>query len=471
MRLTLREWQKIKKNTSDLIVQASVKDGSDSFTETFPIGFSWQYANELDKEAIQFGSHDDLILCAINEITDQQRRPDGINRRLILQNLQGNGIPNVSLDSKDYFSKLASYKFVVSPEGNGIDCHRHYEALLAGCIPIMELNVRIEHKYKGLPILYTKDYSELDPDYLNYAYDVMMNREYDFSRLFKSYYSPRDQELINDYGKHWLTKMCPEAAPDTYFNSISGTPLIWITLINSGYIHFTKNFLKSMEINNCPFKLIIFCLDKKIIKELSEYKNAICFDASFIKDSMVPNLTEWATIDYKKICFSKLDAMKYTHSLCQQNGIWAFGYIDTDIVVFKDPTNIILDRMINNQTVAVFGQCDETAKHPECSNIYDCPDMCTGTIVFRTGCIDGSIFEYSDEDFKKYSGDQHFMVVLFNKKQFNRLAISKNIFLNGEYPGIKDGFVLPESASLVHYNWMIGHQKEMYMRKNGMWYL
>lgn len=38
----------------------------------------------------------------------------------------------------NYFNSLSTYKFVISPEG--IDCHRHYEALLARCVPIIEHN-------------------------------------------------------------------------------------------------------------------------------------------------------------------------------------------------------------------------------------------------------------------------------------------------------------------------------------------
>lgn len=471
MKCTLREWQTMKKDIDDLIIQASVKDGSDSLT-VFPIGMSWQYETLSDKVKMQSGLHDNLILCAINPTTDMRRRPHGINRMSILQNLKKNGIDNTVIDSKEYFSSLASYKFVISPEGNGLDCHRHYEALLAGCIPIVEFNIPIEDKYRGLPILYTKDYSEITSDFLNIVYDTMLDKIYDFSRLFKSYYSKEEQKLIDEYGFHWIRRVCPESRPDTYFNSIYGTPLVWITLINYGYINYTKNFLKSMEVHSCPFKLIVYCLDKKIIDELSEYKNAICFDASlFIKEEFAPYLTEWNTMDYKKICFSKLDAIKYTHTLSHINGIWAVGYIDTDIIVFKNPTDIFINKMRSDRNIAVFSQCDENSNNTECSNQTNCPDMCTGTMVFRTGSIDNSIFNYSDEDILKYSGDQHFLEVTFNKNQINRLTISRDILLNGAYPGLKDNFVLPESAYLIHYNWMIGSQKEYYMKKNSMWYL
>ena len=100
-----------------------------------------------------------------------------------------------------------SYKFVVSPEGNGIDCHRHYEALLAGCIPIMERNALIEEKYRGCPILYTDDYSEITPTYLNAKYDEMKTQAYDFSRLFLEFYPPETQTEIKRCGNYWMKQL------------------------------------------------------------------------------------------------------------------------------------------------------------------------------------------------------------------------------------------------------------------------
>ncbi len=83
-----------------------------------------------------------------------------------VNNLHKNGITHRLIEHTQYFETLPSYKFIVSPEGNGIDCHRHYEALIAGCIPIIEYNTQTEEKYKNCPILYTKDYSEINEEFL-----------------------------------------------------------------------------------------------------------------------------------------------------------------------------------------------------------------------------------------------------------------------------------------------------------------
>jgi hypothetical protein len=114
------EWKVYPKPSSQWIVQASRKDGSDGM-QSFPIGFS--YSIGLVPFSMQ-GSHENQVLCAISNWTDQTRRPTPPNRKSILGTLQLNGIVNQTITPAMYFSTLSSYKFVISPEGNGVDTHR-----------------------------------------------------------------------------------------------------------------------------------------------------------------------------------------------------------------------------------------------------------------------------------------------------------------------------------------------------------
>lgn len=208
MKLTLREWQSIFKDTTSLIVQASSIDCDDGW-RPWPIGMCYQYINNYQKgPIIQIGNHDNMILNACRTHTDRSRRGSQlINRQIIMNNLANNNIPNIEIDSSRYFDILPSYKFIISPEGNGIDCHRHYEALIAGCIPIIEYNPLIEEKYKGCPILWTTDYSEITYEYLETKYKEMLDKEFDFSCLFLNHYSEDIQKNIKDSGNFWLQRL------------------------------------------------------------------------------------------------------------------------------------------------------------------------------------------------------------------------------------------------------------------------
>lgn len=204
---TLREWQQLVKPEAELIVNASRRDGSDGWTR-WPIGYQYKFSDYNGPlEPLMVGPHDRLVLCAINTHTDMGRRPRPPNRSAAIAALSQRGINNQLIaDSLTYFKALPNYKFVISPEGNGRDTHRTYEALMAGCIPIVEDDPQVRRKYDGCPILYTRTYSEITPAYLNEKYAAMIDQPYDFSRLYLSFYGPAEQAIIKESGNFWCNK-------------------------------------------------------------------------------------------------------------------------------------------------------------------------------------------------------------------------------------------------------------------------
>jgi glycosyltransferase involved in cell wall biosynthesis len=207
-RMSLLEWQGVPKNSSGYIIQASSTNEDDAWMP-FPIGFHYRYTRPFRTAA-----HVNTVFCGITDHTDSTRRPTGKNRRSILETLSRNGIANRMVSTSEYYDTLPTYKFVVSPEGNGIDCHRHYEALMAGCIPIIERNPLTEEKYKGCPVMYTDDYSEITPAYLDAKYEEMKTAVYDFSRLFMNDYSADQQSEIKRCGNFWMTRLTGQPVYD-----------------------------------------------------------------------------------------------------------------------------------------------------------------------------------------------------------------------------------------------------------------
>jgi len=67
-------------------------------------------------------------------------------------------------DYKSYLQELKQYKFCISPEGNGIDCYRTWEALYMRTIPICKRSVMVEEFAKTFPIYIVDDWSELSDD-------------------------------------------------------------------------------------------------------------------------------------------------------------------------------------------------------------------------------------------------------------------------------------------------------------------
>jgi hypothetical protein len=68
------------------------------------------------------------------------------------------------MSNNQYYKVLQSYCFVASPPGNGFDCHRTWEAMYHGCIPIVQRSHFSEYFFDiGLPIWVVDSYEELVP--------------------------------------------------------------------------------------------------------------------------------------------------------------------------------------------------------------------------------------------------------------------------------------------------------------------
>jgi hypothetical protein len=200
--MKLAVWQQLEKSRQDLLYNCSEYHKLNDEWVPFSIGMGWkilEYTGVL--KDTQIGSHEKLVFCGVTLTTDQRRRgTTSCCRSKFIETLKKNGIENTLLNANSYFTALPSYKFVISPEGNGVDCHRHYESLMAGCIPIVEDHKGIREKYKGCPILFTTDYSEITPEYLETKYLEMIDTLYDFSKMLLSSYSIEEQCHIRENG-------------------------------------------------------------------------------------------------------------------------------------------------------------------------------------------------------------------------------------------------------------------------------
>jgi hypothetical protein len=66
------------------------------------------------------------------------------------------------LSPLQYLNKLNNYKFIASPPGNGEDCHRTWEALYLGVIPIVKkTNLTTYFKSIGIPLLLIDDWNDV----------------------------------------------------------------------------------------------------------------------------------------------------------------------------------------------------------------------------------------------------------------------------------------------------------------------
>lgn len=90
------------------------------------------------------------------------------------------------LDYDNYLNNLYNHRFMVCPEGNGIDVHQPWESLYIGTIPIQRKNINNKN-WRDLPICWVDEWEQItDENFLNSEYDritknTINNNKLDFN--------------------------------------------------------------------------------------------------------------------------------------------------------------------------------------------------------------------------------------------------------------------------------------------------
>lgn len=132
---------------------------------TIPIGIenahhrrngSIHYFNPAHMSVLPLTKKQDLLVSFSVATNPEVRSP-------LVSELQEAGFANEKMSISEYRSKLANARYVVSPPGNGIDCHRTWEAFYHKTVPVVEK----QHWYfenHDLPVLVVdkfRDFIEL----------------------------------------------------------------------------------------------------------------------------------------------------------------------------------------------------------------------------------------------------------------------------------------------------------------------
>lgn len=138
------------------------------------------------------------------------------HRNDIIPLLEEKGIKYVweeGLGYREFCESMSNYKFVISPPGNGPQCHRTWEAMYMGCVPIVVSNPADDAWSNELPMISVKDYgSPLDVNgwryyttkgYGDLTYEVLeeyiqkeSNGEFSTEKMDLSYWKKKIREPI-----------------------------------------------------------------------------------------------------------------------------------------------------------------------------------------------------------------------------------------------------------------------------------
>jgi hypothetical protein len=113
----------------------------------------------------------------------------GYDRMDAYQSVRSNLVyyePQYSLREESW-NKQIMYAFVISPHGNGLDCHRTWEALVLGCIPIVKTSP-IDIIYQNLPVLIVKSWSDITEKLLKETISQFKLMTFSYEKLTNKYW-------------------------------------------------------------------------------------------------------------------------------------------------------------------------------------------------------------------------------------------------------------------------------------------
>jgi hypothetical protein len=174
----------------------------DDRLESIPIGLEngiW-YSNIEKPKRISNKLNEDkniqnLVYMNHNIATNEKERIIPFNvlsdKKFVTTELCSNGV-----DYDNYINKIYNHKFVISPEGNGIDCHRTWEVLYLKSIPIQKKNINNQY-YTDLPICFVDSWEDITEDFLNKEYDRIINSNWNLDKLKMTYWIDKIQNTKN----------------------------------------------------------------------------------------------------------------------------------------------------------------------------------------------------------------------------------------------------------------------------------
>jgi hypothetical protein len=105
-----------------------------------------------------------------------------------------NKIPKYLLDIQkqkmkrtETWKTMTDYTFILSPYGNGMDCHRHWESIILGCIPIIK-SEEFRDMFSDLPVLNVKDWSDINDKLLEETIEKFSKIHFNCDKLTLQYW-------------------------------------------------------------------------------------------------------------------------------------------------------------------------------------------------------------------------------------------------------------------------------------------
>jgi len=163
---------------------------------TIPIGFrDWPiHTGPILQNILNQTAHlnkTNLVYMNFDITTNRKKRMECFN---VFANknwvTQESNVPMVN-----FYLKMLQSKYVLSPEGDGIDCHRIYESIYFNSIPILKTS-QMDFFYKNWPVIIVNDWNEINENVLIENYEHHINK-------LKTW---KENNIGWEFPEYWLNK-------------------------------------------------------------------------------------------------------------------------------------------------------------------------------------------------------------------------------------------------------------------------
>lgn len=100
----------------------------------------------------------------------------------------------VYLSRSQTWNQICQNAFVLSPFGNGYDCHRTWEALCLGAIPIVRAK-HFKNLFADLPVLNVDEWSDITQELLEKTIIEFKDKKFNYEKLTLKYWTDQFQKL------------------------------------------------------------------------------------------------------------------------------------------------------------------------------------------------------------------------------------------------------------------------------------
>jgi hypothetical protein len=228
--------------------------------------------------------------------------------------------------------------------------------------------------------------------------------------------------------------------------------IAFITVTNAGYLIYTKNCLKSLKNSDSDINLKCYCIGKVAHNELKSGS----VDVHFFNDEKCTTFQRFRSGNWSNVTHYKFKAI---HENLQK---YKYVCITDGDIVYKDKRFIKYcmenigdhDILIQNDTMT-----DEFG-----GEIL----LCTGFMFIKSNNLTKSVFDpvKTESNISRVGWDDQIYINEI-KKKINYKLLPLSLFPNGRYFYKNHENIKPY---MIHFNWLIGHDKFYKMKKHGEWF-